>query len=96
MTYFIAFLARVIVTLLWQAFRRQTPTPPPPPEPTSPSEKELEAEILRYLTTHHVYHINDLCQAIAHPKGARHIRGQFHRLMEEGKIQYRDMIYTAV
>lgn len=55
---------------------------------------DLDAAILEYLSENQVFHINDVCRAIEHPKGARFVRAHFHQLMEQGKIRYRNMLYT--
>ncbi len=55
---------------------------------------DLDAAIIEYITDNQVFHINDVCRAIEHPKGARFVRAHFHQLMEQGKIRYRNMLYT--
>ena len=104
LTHLLSFLAGALVVYVWMTLRRpaqawspsaQNPdihgqrTPLP-----GPTDEQLEERIIEYLTTNVVYHINDLCQSLEHPKGARYVRGQFHKLMEQGKIRYKDMVYT--
>ena len=57
-------------------------------------DADLDADIIEYIADNQVFHINDVCVAIAHPKGARFVRAHFHQLMEQGKIRYRNMLYT--
>ncbi|MBE7539615.1 MAG: hypothetical protein HS122_14550 [Opitutaceae bacterium] len=97
-THLIAFLAGCITVVLWRAIRRKTPAGDSivlPGREDMPSDDELDAAILEYISSNRVYHINDLCQALHHPKGARHVRGHFHKLMEQGRIKYQDMTYTT-
>ncbi len=97
-THLIAFLAGCITVVLWQAMRRKPAMGEPlvlPGNDNLPSDEELDAAILGYIASNRVYHINDLCQALHHPKGARHVRAHFHKLMEQGRIQYKDMTYTT-
>lgn len=72
------------------------PTTPPAPgaDPMLAPDLDLDAEILEYITENQVFHINDVCRAIEHPKGARFVRAHFHQLMEQGKIRYRNMVYS--
>lgn len=63
--------------------------------PTDAEDAELDAKIFAYVSEHDVYHINDVCGALEHPKGARFVRTRFHRLMERGDIVYRDLQYRA-
>jgi len=97
MTHLIAFIAGCVFIALWQTLRQKpssTPVARLPAEDRVTSDDELEASILAYISINRVHHINDLCQALEHPKGARYVRGFFHKLMEQGKIRYRDMVYT--
>ena len=71
------------------------PTLPPDDEATLPADPELEGKIFAYVSEHEVYHINDVCQALEHPQGARYVRAHFHRLMERGEIVYRDLRYRV-
>jgi len=100
-THLVAFAAGGLAVFLWMSSRSSTTpatsTPPaagkraaPPPT----SDDDLEARIIEYLSSNVVYHINDLCQSLEHPKGARYVRSHFHKLMEEGKIRYKNMVYT--
>jgi hypothetical protein len=89
----------------WMLFRGPgaTAATPPPAQPTLPTDDEdalprdleLEGKIFAYVSEHEVYHINDACQALEHPRGARYVRAHFHRLMERGEIVYRDMRYRV-
>lgn len=97
-THLIAFIGGCITVVLWRALRRRpagVETPELPVGEKPPSDEDLDAAILNYISTNRVYHINDLCQALHHPKGARYVRGRFHKLMELGKIKYQDMTYTT-
>jgi len=97
-THLIAFIAGCITVILWRALRQKTPGGAAIELPGSekpPSDDDLDKAILDYISTNRVYHINDLCQALHHPKGARYVRGRFHKLMELGKIKYQDMTYTT-
>jgi len=100
-THLVAFAAGGLAVFLWMSSRSSNT----PAAPTSPavdalgsrpptSDDDLEARIIEYLSSNVVYHINDLCQSLEHPKGARYVRAHFHKLMEEGKIRYKDMVYT--
>lgn len=71
------------------------PTPPPDDETALPPDPELEGKIFAYVSEHDVYHINDVCQALEHPQGARYVRAHFHRLMERGEVVYRDLRYRV-
>ena len=73
------------------------PTSPPPApgvDPMLAPDLDLDADIIEYITENQVFHINDVCRAIEHPKGARFVRAHFHQLMEQGKIRYRNMVYS--
>lgn len=97
-THLIAFIAGCITVVLWRALRQRPPEGAAlelPGGEKMPSDDDLDAAILNYISTNRVYHINDLCQALHHPKGARYVRGRFHKLMELGKIKYQDMTYTT-
>ncbi|MCU0793883.1 MAG: hypothetical protein MUE42_13755, partial [Opitutaceae bacterium] len=63
-------------------------------DPMCAPDLDLDAEIIAYISENEVFHINDVCRAIEHPKGARFVRAHFHQLMEQGKIRYRNMLYT--
>jgi len=58
-------------------------------------DDDLDAAIMEYVASNRVYHINDICRAIEHPKGARFVRAHFHQLMDEGKIRYRNSVYST-
>jgi len=90
----------------WMLFRGSNPTAPsvtPTAQPNLPAaddaalpvDRELEGQIFAYVSEHEVYHINDVCQALEHPQGARYVRAHFHRLMERGEIVYRDLRYRV-
>ena len=100
-THLVAFAAGGLAVFLWMSIRSPntpaTATPPAAGDRATPpptSDEDLEARIIEYLSSNVVYHINDLCQSLEHPKGARYVRSHFHKLMEEGKIRYKDMVYT--
>jgi hypothetical protein len=63
--------------------------------PMDAEDAELDAKIFTHVSEHEVYHINDVCAALEHPKGARFVRTRFHRLMERGDIVYRDLQYRV-
>lgn len=63
--------------------------------PMEAEDEELDAKIFAYVSEHEVYHINDVCVALEHPKGARFVRTRFHRLMERGEIVYRELQYRV-
>jgi hypothetical protein len=63
--------------------------------PMDAEDAELDARIFAYVSEYEVYHINDVCVALEHPKGARFVRTRFHRLMERGEIVYRDLQYRV-
>lgn len=65
------------------------------PDAMRAPDPELDAAILEYVSSHEVFHINDVCGAIEHPKGARFVRTHFHQLMERGDIQYSHMRYRV-
>ncbi len=101
----LSFAAGAGIVYVWLTLRRTTAPQPgaerassgtlSPMRASAPSDEELEARIIEYLSSNVVYHINDLCQSLEHPKGARYVRSHFHKLMEQGKIRYRDMVYTV-
>jgi hypothetical protein len=64
-------------------------------DPTLDRDDDLDARIIEYVATNDVYHINDACEAIEHTKGSRFVRGHFHKLMDEGKITYRELRYRV-
>lgn len=99
------FLSLVVAFLLGAAFAwwlRRAKRPAPPVAAAAPAaasvaavrDEDLDAAIIEYLSSNQVYHINDVCRAIEHPQGARYVRAHFHKLMEEGKIRYQNMVYT--
>lgn len=63
-------------------------------DPMRAPDLDLDADIIAYISDNQVFHINDVCRAIEHPKGARFVRAHFHQLMEQGKIRYRNMVYS--
>lgn len=63
-------------------------------DPMQATDLDLDAAIIEFISDNRVFHINDVCRAIEHPKGSRFVRAHFHRLMEQGKIRYRNMTYT--
>lgn len=63
-------------------------------DPMRAADADLDADIIEYVGDNEVFHINDICRAIEHPKGARFVRAHVHMLLEQGKIRYRNMIYT--
>lgn len=69
-------------------------TTPDVSDPMCAPDLDLDAQIIEYISDNQVFHINDVCRAIEHPKGARFVRAHFHQLMSQGKIRYRNMLYT--
>lgn len=65
-----------------------------PADPMRAPDGDLDADIIEYVGDNQVFHINDICRAIEHPKGARFVRAHVHMLLEQGKIRYRNMLYT--
>lgn len=63
-------------------------------DPMRAPDLDLDAAIIEYIGENEVFHINDICHAIEHPKGARFVRAHVHMLLEQGKIRYRNMVYT--
>ena len=102
-THLLAFAAGAVV--VYFILRRSADTPVAAPaalpadtsaggDPMRAPDLDLDAEIIAYISENQVFHINDVCRAIEHPKGARFVRAHFHQLMEQGKIRYRNMLYT--
>ncbi|MBC8011441.1 MAG: hypothetical protein H7067_15260 [Burkholderiales bacterium] len=100
-THLLAFI--VGAALVYFLVKRAAPAAPSPSaaatvapgiDPMRAPDLDLDAEILEYITDNQVFHINDVCRAIEHPKGARFVRAHFHHLMEQGKIRYRNMVYS--
>jgi hypothetical protein len=99
LTHFLAFAAgAALVYFLVNPAASATPTPSEPASPGADpmlaTDLDLDADIIEYITENQVFHINDVCRAIEHPKGARFVRAHFHQLMEQGKIRYRNMVYS--
>lgn len=91
-----ALLAVMVVRLRREnAVLRAAARPQPALDPTLERDDDLDARIIEYVATNDVYHINDACEAIEHPKGSRFVRGHFHKLMDEGKINYRELRYRV-
>lgn len=63
-------------------------------DPMRARDPDLDAAIIEYIGDNRVFHINDICQAIEHPKGSRFVRAHVHMLLEQGKIRYLNMVYT--
>lgn len=103
-THILAFVAGAV--LVWLLRKPAAPAPTASARPAVPAgneddadkmrapDLELDAAILEYISENQVFHINDVCRAIEHPKGARFVRAHFHLLMEQGKIRYRNMVYS--
>ena len=66
-----------------------------PPDKMLAEDPELDARIIEFISSNRVFHINDVCQRIEHPKGSRFVRAHFHRLMDLGHIRYREMRYQV-
>lgn len=64
-------------------------------DPMRAPDVDLDASIIEYIGENQVYHINDICEAIEHPKGSRFVRAHVHLLLEQGKIRYYDMLYRV-
>ena len=62
-------------------------------DPMRAPDADLDADILEYVSDNQVFHINDICQALEHPKGSRFVRAHVHLLLEQGKIRYVNMTY---
>lgn len=96
LTHVLAFA--VGAALVWFLRRGAPPAPPAPApvddDPMRAPDPELDAEIIEYIGENRVFHINDICLALEHPKGARFVRAHVHKLLEEGKIRYRNMVYS--
>lgn len=91
--------------LVWYLRRPAAPAPLPAAEapaaaastaadPMRAPDADLDADIIEYIGDNQVFHINDICRAIEHPKGSRFVRAHVHLLLEQGKIRYRNMVYT--
>ncbi len=102
LTHLLAFAAGA--ALVWFLVRRSAPaapavvetsSPPGAPDPMRAPDADLDAAIIEYVGDNRVYHINDICQAIEHPKGSRFVRAHVHLLLEQGKVRYRNMLYTV-
>lgn len=63
-------------------------------DPMRAPDADLDAAIIEYIGDNQVFHINDICRALEHPKGARFVRAHVHMLLEQGKIRYRNMTYS--
>jgi hypothetical protein len=97
LTHVLAFAAGA--ALVWLLRRAAPPAPPAAAapvhdDPMRAPDPELDAEIIEYIGENQVLHINDICLALEHPKGARFVRAHVHMLLEEGKIRYRNMVYS--
>lgn len=90
--------------LVWYLRRPEASAAATPPVIDGPSgaadpmrapDPDLDADIIEYVGDNQVFHINEICRAIEHPKGARFVRAHVHLLLEQGKIRYRNMVYTV-
>ena len=98
LTHLLAFAAGAALVWLFCKTARPASTadlapPAGKPDPMCATDLDLDADIIAFISENQVFHINDVCRSIEHPKGARFVRAHFHRLMEQGKIRYRDMRY---
>jgi|GEM_PF-2807366 Uncharacterized protein involved in formation of curli polymers len=99
-THLLAFAAgALLVWLLRRSSAAPVAAPAPEPlpagdDPMRAPDLDLDADIIEYVGENEVFHINDICRAIEHPKGARFVRAHVHMLLEQGKIRYRNMVYT--